>query len=51
MTVKKTSEIGSKVIRSRAEEVKKIASPRVRKIISDLTDTMRHENLVGMAAP
>lgn len=51
MAIKKTSEIGSKVIRSRAKDVGKINSPKVRKIISDLTDTMRHENLVGMAAP
>lgn len=51
MAIKKTSEIGSKVIRSRAKQVGKIISPRVRKIIADLTDTMRYENLVGIAAP
>lgn len=51
MSIKKVSEIGSLVIRSRAKKVKKINSVLVRKIIFDLTDTMRHINLVGMAAP
>lgn len=51
MGIKKTSEIGSKVIRSCAKEIKNPSSPGVKKIISNLTDTMRHENLVGMAAP
>lgn len=51
MAIKKTSEIGSKVIRSRAKEVDKINSARVKKIITDLTDSMRDKDLVGMAAP
>lgn len=51
MAIKKTSEIGNKVIRSRSKEVEKITSLRVKKIIVDLVDTMRHVNLVGMAAP
>lgn len=51
MAIKKTSEIGSVVIRSRAKEVVRISSPRIKKIITDLKDTMRHEDLVGMAAP
>ncbi len=51
MAIKKTSEIGSNVIRSRAKEIIKIVSPNTKKIITNLYDTMRHENLVGMAAP
>ena len=51
MAIKKTSEIGSVVIRSRAKEVTKIPSAKIRKILNDLADTMRHGNLVGMAAP
>lgn len=51
MAIKKTSEIGSKVIRSRAKEINKIFSVVVRKIITDLTDSMRDKDLVGMAAP
>lgn len=51
MAIRKTSEIGSDIIRSRAKEVDKISSAKVKKIIGDLVDSMRHENLVGMAAP
>jgi peptide deformylase len=51
MPIKKVSEIGSEVIRSKAKVVDDITSPMVRKLLADLTNTMRHENLVGMAAP
>lgn len=51
MPVKATSQIGSKVIRTRAREVVKIGSRETRKVIKDLIDSMRHHNLVGMAAP
>lgn len=51
MAIKKTKEIGSAIIRSRSREVKDISSKRVRKIIVDLTDTMRYTDLIGMAAP
>ena len=51
MAIKKTAEIGSKMIRSKAKEVDMRASAKVRKIITDLNDTMRDTNLVGMAAP
>ncbi len=51
MAIKKTSEIGSDVIRERAKEVERITSAKVKKVIADLTDTMRAVNLVGMAAP
>ncbi len=51
MAIKKTSQIGSSVIRTRAKEVDTVSSVRVKKIVADLTHTMRHTNLVGMAAP
>lgn len=51
MAIKKTSEIGSKVIRSRAKNVSKISSAEVKKIITNLIDSMRDKGLVGMAAP
>jgi peptide deformylase len=51
MSVKKTSGIGSKVIRIRAKKVVKFGDQKLKKLIKDLTDTMRHDNLVGMAAP
>lgn len=51
MAIKKISEIGSEVIRSRATELGEITPSKLTKLIVDLTDTMRHENLVGIAAP
>lgn len=51
MAVKKTFQIGSKPIRSRAKVVKDASSKKIQRIIRDLIDTMRHENLVAMAAP
>ena len=51
MTVKKTFQIGSKSIRSRAKVVKNVSSKKIQRIIRDLIDTMRHQNLVAMAAP
>ena len=51
MIIKEVSEIGSKVIRTRAKEVKFLKSLMVKKTIKDLTDSMRKHGLVGMAAP
>ncbi len=51
MAIRKTAEIGSEVIRSRAKEVDKVTSAKVKKIITDLIDSMRDKDLVGMAAP
>ena len=51
MSVKPTSQIGSKVIRTRARAVLKANSRETRATIKDLIDSMRHHNLVGMAAP
>jgi peptide deformylase len=51
MSVKPTSQIGSRVIRTRARAVLKINSRETQKTIKDLVDSMRHHNLVGMAAP
>ena len=51
MAIKKTFQIGSKPIRSRARLVRDVRSKKIQRIIRDLVDTMRHENLVGMAAP
>jgi peptide deformylase len=51
MSVKKISVIGSPVIRTRAKELGAVPPLKLRKIISDLTDTMRDANLVGIAAP
>lgn len=51
MIIKETTQVGNKVIRERAKEVSSPASKTVRKIVKDLIDSMRHHDLVGMAAP
>jgi peptide deformylase len=51
MAIKKISEIGSEVIRSKATELSLITPSKLKKLIGDLTDTMRSEGLVGIAAP
>lgn len=51
MAIKKTFQIGSKPIRSRAIVVKGVSNKKIQRIIRDLVDTMQSENLVGMAAP
>ncbi len=51
MAVKKISEIGSKPIRLRAKKISDIQSTHIKKLIKDLRDTMRYNNLVGIAAP
>jgi peptide deformylase len=51
MSIKKISEIGSDVIRTRAKELSDISASKLHKMIDDLTDTMREADLVGIAAP
>jgi peptide deformylase len=51
MVIKRTSQIGEKVIRQKSNIVKDVSGREVRRIIKDLTDSMRRTNLVGMAAP
>lgn len=51
MSSKATIQVGNTVIRARAKLVKSISAPRVQKTIRNLIDSMRHHNLVGMAAP
>jgi len=51
MAVKKISEIGSNPIRSKAKKLSNIQGVQTKKLIKDLKDTMRHNNLVGIAAP
>lgn len=47
----KTTQLGNPVIRQRSRKVEDVNAASVRKVIKDLTDSMRHNNLVGMAAP
>jgi peptide deformylase len=51
MAIRKISEIGSKVIRTKALPLTDISPKKLVKIITDLTDTMRAEGLVGIAGP
>lgn len=49
--IKKATQVGNPIIRSKAKTVLTPGSKAMRKIVKDLTDSMRHHNLVGMAAP
>lgn len=51
MVIKKTTQVGNPVIRTKATPVKKQDKAKVRKVIQDLVDSMREHSLVGMAAP
>jgi peptide deformylase len=51
MIIRSVTQVGNPVIRAKAKNVKSLTSPETRKIIGDLIDSMRHANLVGMAAP
>lgn len=51
MIAKDVSQIGSLAIRSKAKPVSSIRSLATKHVLRDLVDSMRHYNLVGMAAP
>ena len=51
MIHKKVTQVGTPVIRARSKTVSNSDTVEVRKIIKDLTDSLRHHELVGMAAP
>lgn len=51
MSIKPTVQIGEKIIRQKAEIVRNVSIVDIRQTIKDLIDSMRHDNLVGMAAP
>lgn len=51
MVIKEATQVGNKVIRDKAVEVTSPKSKSVQKIVTDLIDSMRHHQLVGMAAP
>ena len=49
--IKPTVQIGDKIIRQKAKTVRAVLITKTQKTIKDLIDSMRHYNLVGMAAP
>ena len=51
MIVKTTTQVGNPLIRGKAKSVANPKTKAIQKIIEDLTDSMRHHQLVGMAAP
>jgi peptide deformylase len=51
MIIKSVAQVGNPIIRKKSKKVTSITSPETKKIVKDLTDSMRHANLVGMAAP
>lgn len=51
MSIQKTVQIGDKIIRQKAVAIKAVSDPEIQQTIEDLVDSMRQDNLVGMAAP
>ncbi len=51
MAIKQTLEIGDKKLIAKNREVKDFSDLKLSKLISDLIDTMRHKQLIGIAAP
>ncbi len=51
MVIKSVTQVGNEVIRARSKKVVRPKSATTRKVVKDLTDSMRHHGLVGMAAP
>ena len=51
MAVIKTTLIGEPVLRETAEQVLDVSDTHIQQTIADLVDTMREEQLIGMAAP
>jgi peptide deformylase len=51
MAIKRISQVGEKVIRAKAKQVNAKNKANLKKVLKDLADTLRAENLVGIAAP
>ncbi len=51
MTIIKTVQAGNPIIHTRSIDVTDFSSEETKRVITDLIDTMRAEDLVGMAAP
>lgn len=53
MIIRNATQVGNPVIRAKAKPVpvKDIGSKETKRIVQNLTDSMRHHDLVGMAAP
>lgn len=51
MAVRKVLQIGDSLLKASNAKIEDFSSPKLFKLILDLTDTLRKEDLIGMAAP
>ena len=51
MAIRNTTQLGDPLLEAPNSTVTNFADPKVKQVIVDLIDSMRHEGLVGMAAP
>lgn len=51
MIIKSITQVGNPIIRKKSKRITTVVSPKIKKIIKDLIDTMRFANLVGISAP
>ena|SRR3989338_1515165 len=51
MIKREVTQAGNPVIRKKSTKVKNVPSRNTKRVVQDLVDSMRHHELVGMAAP
>lgn len=51
MPVRTTLQIGDSRLKAANQAITDFANPKLHQLVADLTDTMRHEELIGIAAP
>jgi len=51
MIIENTPQVGKQILKTQSKEVADFSGEKLQQVITDLTDTMRSEDLVGMAAP
>jgi peptide deformylase len=51
MVIRKVTQVGNPIIRRVSKSTPAFTSKKVKKVVRDLVDSMRHHGLIGMAAP
>jgi len=51
MIIRNATQVGNTIIRKRSKPIRMVKSAETRKLVKNLTDSMRYHDLVGMAAP
>lgn len=51
MAIKKVTQAGQKVLRTKAKHVTNVSSSAIKRLVKDLADTMKAAHLIGIAAP